>query len=233
MLAILSDIHGNLAALEAVVADARAHGATRFLSLGDVVGYHCDPGPCIDLLASLGATNILGNHDGYVLEATNCPRSKVVAGIIEDHRRLLSSEQRDWLARSLPSLLEGGSLYVHGGPRDVREQYLYTVSASTFPPGVEALFSGHTHVQVAAKIGAKTYCNPGSVGQPRDGDSRAAYALSKDGELTLRRVSYDIQRTADAMRAAGYAPFHYENLFVGAQIGGRIDKVRIKYEDEA
>ena len=233
MLAILSDIHANLAALEAVVADARARGATRFLSLGDVVGYHCQPGPCIDLLASLGATNIMGNHDGYVLGTGNCSRSKVVAGIIDDHRKMLTPAQFQWLAGSIPSLREGGTLYVHGGPRDVREQYLYTVGADTFPEDVGTLFSGHTHVQILARIGSKTYCNPGSVGQPRDGDPRAAYALAGADGITLCRVEYDIRRTADAMQAAGYAAFLYENLFVGAQIGGRIDKVRILQEDKA
>ena len=66
MLAILSDIHGNLPALQAVVADARAQGCTRYLSLGDVAGYYAEPGACIDLLRELDAPNVLGNHDSYI-----------------------------------------------------------------------------------------------------------------------------------------------------------------------
>jgi putative phosphoesterase len=233
MLALLSDIHGNLAALEAVLADAQARGCTRYLSLGDVVGYYCHPGECIERLQQLGAPNIMGNHDGYVLEDAACPRSKVVAAIIAQHRAMLTPEQRAWLAQSLESLREGTTLYVHGGPRDPREQYLYTVSEQTLPDGVDRLFSGHTHVQVLARFGARAYCNPGSVGQPRDGDPRAAYATVDGDTIALHRVAYDIDRTAAAMRAAGYDPFHYENLYLGAQIGGRVDRVRIIPEESA
>lgn len=231
MLAVLSDIHGNLAALDAVLADARTRGCTRFLSLGDVVGYYTQPGECIDRLRAVGASNIMGNHDSYVVEAENCPRSKVVAAIIERHKELLDEEQRRWLAASPAFLREGATLYVHGGPRDPRDQYLYTVSAEMLPEGVDLLFSGHTHVQVLAEFGFRRYCNPGSVGQPRDGDPRAAYATVERDIITLHRVEYDIACTEQAMREAGYDAFHYENLYSGAQIGGRIDSVRIITRD--
>src|SRR5687768_5597779 len=123
MLAVLSDIHGNLPALDAVLADARARGCTRYLSLGDVVGYYTQPAECIERLQALDAPNIMGNHDGYVLSQDNCPRSKVVAAIIDRHKALLSPEHKAWLARSPAMLHEGTTLYLHGGPRDPREQY--------------------------------------------------------------------------------------------------------------
>ena len=233
MLAVLSDIHGNLAALDAVLADAQARGCTRHLSLGDVAGYYTQPGECIDRLRALDAVNLMGNHDGYVVSEENCPRSQVVAAIIDRHRALLSPAQRAWLAASPPSLQQGSTLFVHGGPRDPRDQYLYTVSAGVFPKGIDRLFAGHTHVQVLASVAGRTFCNPGSVGQPRDGDPRAAYAIVDGATITLYRVAYDIDRTAAAMRAAGYDPFHYENLYLGAQIGGRIDTIRIQSEDSA
>jgi len=72
MLAILSDIHGNLPALEAVIADAKSRGCTSFLSLGDIAGYGAQPGECIDLLRALGVKNILGNHDSYITLDENC-----------------------------------------------------------------------------------------------------------------------------------------------------------------
>lgn len=237
-IALLSDIHANLPALEAVLADARARGCTRFLSLGDVAGYGAQPAECIELLRGLGATNILGNHDGYLVSEQNCPRSAVVAAIIERQRSMVSASQLAWLRASPAQLREGENLFVHGGPEDPRDQYLYAVRESCIPPGVERLFSGHTHVQALIEFGpAKIYCNPGSVGQPRDGDPRAAYAsLGADGRVVLHRVAYDIDRAARAMQEAGYEPFQYQNLYIGAQIGGRIDHIKVlaeKVEDPA
>ena len=230
MLAILSDIHGNLPALRAAVADARAQGCTRFISLGDVAGYGAQPGECIDLLAELDAVNILGNHDSYIVLNENCPRSRVVTQIIDYQRSVLKPHQVSWLSGSLRQLREGSMLFVHGGPEDPQDQYLYTVSRDTVPDGIRWLFSGHTHVQVLADFGDKGYCNPGSVGQPRDGDNRAAYAVLSGDEIILRRVEYDIDLAASTMKAAGFEPFCYENLYRGAQIGGRVDKINVIFD---
>ncbi|CUR80600.1 metallophosphoesterase family protein [Achromobacter xylosoxidans] len=227
MLAILSDIHGNLPALQAVVADAQAQGCTRFLSLGDVAGYYAEPGACIDLLRELGAPNVLGNHDSYITLDENCPRSRVVSQIINFQKTLLTTEQVDWLKASHPFIRQNGCLFVHGGPEDPRDQYLYTISRDKIPADVRLLFSGHTHVQVLANFGSQRYCNPGSVGQPRDGNNKAAYAILENDQIRLRRVAYDIDRTAQAMKDAGFEPFCYENLYLGAQIGGRVDRVNI------
>lgn len=229
MIAILSDVHANRAALEAVLEDADAHGCTRIISLGDVVGYLAEPGPCIDLLRARGALNIMGNHDSYLAAGASCPRSKVVTMIIERQRSMVNAEQAAWLARSPREVHEDRNHFVHGGPVDPTDQYLYAVSPSTLPPGVTRLFSGHTHVQTLARFeDGRTYCNPGSVGQPRDGDPRAAYALLDGDAIVLRRVEYDIERTVTAMKNAGFEPHLYENLRIGAQIGGRIDRVKIQ-----
>lgn len=227
MLAILSDIHGNLPALTAVIADAKAQGCTRFLSLGDVAGYHAQPGECIDLLRELGALNILGNHDSYITLDQDCPRSRVVSEIIRYQKGVLKTDQIAWLRQSMDSYREDDCLFVHGGPDDTRDQYIYAVSEEIVPAGVRWLFSGHTHVQVRVTFARKGYCNPGSVGQPRDGDCRAAYAVFDGQDVALRRVPYDIDRTVAAMKAAGFEPFCYENLYKGAQIGGRVDRIRI------
>lgn len=227
MLAILSDIHANLPALESVIADAKLLGCKRFISLGDVVGYGAQPGECIDLLQSIGAMNILGNHDSYITRDENCPRSRIVSQIIDYQRSILSAAQVDWLKRSVDSLREGDVLYVHGGPDDLKDQYLYTVSRDTVPDGVSWFFSGHTHVQVIADFRDCAYCNPGSVGQPRDGDPRAAYAVMDGHDVKLRRVAYDIERAVAAMKAAGFEAFCYENMFKGTQIGGRVDSIKI------
>lgn len=227
MLAILSDIHSNFPALKAVVADAISKGCTRFLSLGDVGGYGAQPGECIDLLKEIGAINILGNHDSYLLFDENCSRSRVVSKIINYQKKIISAEHIAWLRSSLRQLRKDDFLFVHGGPDDPQDQYLYTVSASLFPQGIRCIFSGHTHVQIMASFDMFCFCNPGSVGQPRDGDPRAAYALLSSGEISLYRVSYDIDQSVAAMKAAGFEAFCYENLYKGTQIGGRIDSITI------
>lgn len=229
MLAILSDIHGNLAALEAVISHSIARGCDRFISLGDVMGYGPKPGECIELLRSLNAINILGNHDSYITLNENCSRSRVVSQIINYQREIINKEHIEWLKKSLPFLRENGLYFVHGGPNDPRDQYIYEVSPSIIPDDVMWLFSGHTHVQILADFGRCGYCNPGSVGQPRDGDCRAAYATMEKGIISLHRVDYDIEKTVSEMKAAGFESFCYENLYKGAQIGGRIDKVKIVY----
>jgi diadenosine tetraphosphatase ApaH/serine/threonine PP2A family protein phosphatase len=195
--------------------------------LGDVVGYGAQPGECIDLLQSFHVTNILGNHDSYITRNENCPRSRVVSQIIEYQRAVLSSNQVNWLRNSLDFLRKEELLFVHGGPDDPCDQYLYTVSRNTVPDGVRWLFSGHTHVQLLVDFNGLGYCNPGSVGQPRDGDSRAAYAILDGETVQLHRIAYDIDRTVAAMKAAGFEPFCYENLYQGAQIGGRVDTINI------
>lgn len=228
MIAILSDVHGNLPALQAVLEDARRKGCERIISLGDVAGYYAQPGQCIDVLAQCGAMNILGNHDRYLISEENCPRSKVVARIIDYQKSIVSESQLAWLRRSVLSHREAGALFVHGGPKDTQDQYLYVIDQDTVPADVDVLFSGHTHVQTLINVAGKWYCNPGSVGQPRDGDCRAAYAILDGKNIELRRVAYDIDQTVAEMKKAGFEPFCYENLYQGAQIGGRIDKIKYR-----
>jgi predicted phosphodiesterase len=225
MIAVLSDIHGNLPALQAVLRAASSLGCNRVISLGDVVGYYAQPGQCIDLLKAHDATNIMGNHDSYLISGTDCPRSKMVSEIMTYQRGIVSSEQLRWLSRSISTLMEDGNYFTHGGWQDPLDQYLYEVSAADIPRGATTFFTGHTHVQVLADYGRQKYCNPGSVGQPRDGDPRAAFAVLSGNDIHLQRVAYDIDQTAFAMKAAGFPPRYYENLYMGSQIGGRIDHV--------
>jgi diadenosine tetraphosphatase ApaH/serine/threonine PP2A family protein phosphatase len=149
-----------------------------------------------------------------------------VTATLKHNLAILTAESLRWLG-SLPRMRnDGDTLFVHGSPLETPEGYLYTVSPATLPPGVRTLFCGHTHVQALGRSSdGRTFCNPGSVGQPRDGDPRAAYALMSGEELVLRRVEYDVDRTIAAMVAAGFPPHHYDNLRHGTQIGGRIDSI--------
>ncbi len=227
MIAIISDVHGNLPALRAVLDKIDALGCERILSLGDVVGYYAQPGECVDLLRARGIVNILGNHDHYIVSGEGCPRSKLVSDITEYQRGIISPEQVEWLAQSRSSVIDGTTYFTHGGWRDHVDQYLYQISDEDLPEGAETFFAGHTHVQVRLDVNGRTFCNPGAVGQPRDGDSRAAFATFEDGLIELRRVDYDIDETAFHMKEAGFPARCYENLYIGAQIGGRIDKITL------
>lgn len=225
MRALISDIHANLPALEAVLEHAKAKGVTEFLCLGDVVGYNGEPEECVKLLKAEGIRNILGNHDSYITTGQNCQRSTVVASIIERHVQELSDGSVAWLQKSLDHVADAATLFVHGGPNDHVDEYLYEVGVETFPPGVTRLFAGHTHVQCVHDFGTHIFCNPGSVGQPRDGDPRAAYAILDGAEILLQRVEYDVSKTIQAMKSRGYEEFMYRGLWEGAQINGRISKI--------
>lgn len=227
MMAIISDVHANLAALEAILADIDAQGCTEILSLGDVIGYNAEPEECVQLMKARAIRNILGNHDSYITTGQNCERSAAVASIIDDHRTRLSAESVGWLRQSMGQMRRDDMLFLHGGPDDPVDQYIYEVNQALFPEGVNLLFAGHTHVQTCLEVGGKTFCNPGSVGQPRDGDPRAAYAILDGREIRLRRVAYDVARTIRVMDERGYEPYKSRGLAVGAQINGKISTITV------
>lgn len=226
MIALLSDIHGNLPALQAVLEEVDRYKTSKIIFLGDVTGYFSEPHLCIDELRARNATMLLGNHDEYIVTGSGCPRSETVSALLDYQRTVVTSSQVEFLA-GLPSQMDlDCGRFVHGGWNDTVDQYLYSVGETDLPGFARLYCSGHTHVQCLMKFEQKSYCNPGSVGQPRDGDCRAAYALIDGDDVTLHRVEYDIDATVAAMRHAGFSESRlWEGLYSGAQIGGRIDKV--------
>lgn len=229
MKALISDIHANYAALQAVVEDAFEQGCSQFICLGDVAGYHADINECLALLRSLpGLRLIRGNHDAYLLSGSGCPRSEIVSHVLRFQASIVTSDNLHWLSTSLPHFSCGHDLFVHGGPDDVLEQYVYRVSPELFQEEVDRLFCGHTHVQALHRNGGRLFCNPGSVGQPRDGNPRAAYAILERDEVELRRVEYDVAATEKSMKTAGFPDHYFLNLRKGAQIGGRIDRIHFE-----
>jgi len=228
MIAIISDIHANYEALKSVVADAKDNGCTEYICLGDIAGYHSEINQTIELLKGLGNLRfILGNHDVYLIEKSGCPRSKLVTASLRYQESVITTDNLIWLTNGVLSIRHGDTLFTHGGPHDTQEQYIYKVREETFPSGTRRIFCGHTHVQKILKLNEKQFCNPGSVGQPRDGDARAAYAILDGDNIHLRRVKYDIEKTQDAMKQAGFAEACYLNLSHGTQVGGRIDDIKL------
>lgn len=213
---LLSDVHGNLPALRAVLGAMEAAGVDRMFCLGDVVGYYTQINECCELLRSLGVPSVLGNHDWYLSSGGQCPRSKSVRDCLVHQRKVITPENLDWL-RSFPvQRIECGLNMVHGGWADPIDEYLAPAPGCfEFVPGL-SFASGHTHVPMVYRDGEKTYCNPGSVGQPRDGDPRAAFAVFEDGEFCLHRVPYDYTEVFQLMDQAGFSDYYYGCLVTGA-----------------
>ncbi|MDH3999215.1 MAG: metallophosphatase family protein, partial [Desulfuromonadales bacterium] len=213
MIAILADIHGNYPALKAVLEDVERIGCEKIISLGDVAGYYCFINECIEALMARKVANVMGNHDHYIVTETDCPRSNSANLCLEHQRSVLSKENLDFLKRSVCEIKFDDLWMVHGGWENPLDEYLYHVSEEYFSGRAgRFFFSGHTHVQTVVPLGRQLYCNPGSVGQPRDGDPRAAYALFDGKKVILQRVAYDIAAVGVGMRAAGFSQRLFPDL---------------------
>jgi putative phosphoesterase len=214
--AFISDIHGNYEALKVVLAEIDRLGVTRIYCAGDVVGYYSQINECCRALREREIPCVMGNHDWYIAGGGFCPRSRSVNDCLAYQRTIIEPEHVDWL-RSFPVQREIGEVrLVHGGWAEPIDEYLKPC-AEYFERVIGRVFvSGHTHLQTVQRFGGKIYCNPGSVGQPRDGDPRAAFALFDGGEFTLHRIEYDMQKVFDLMDAAGFSDYYYGGLKTGA-----------------
>ncbi len=235
---IVSDIHGNREALEAVLADARDR-YDRVVCLGDLAGYGADPNFAVDWARDNVAAIVRGNHDKVCagLESLYSYRPAARAAA-EWTLNTLTPENRAYLENLPrgPLRYEGFDL-VHGSPLDEDEYLVTTADVDPIRGEIETQLSffGHTHLQggfLIARGGIKkidphlaldieadyTYLvNPGSVGQPRDGDPHAAYLIYRPGErlVEFRRVAYDAEAAAGKIRAAGLPPALASRLFMG------------------
>ncbi|MBQ8995376.1 MAG: metallophosphoesterase family protein [Oscillospiraceae bacterium] len=218
MTGFLSDIHGNYAALRAVLEEMDQMGCTSIYSLGDVAGYYPSVNECCDELRRRGIPNLMGNHDFYLLTGGSCGRSRSVDMAISYQLQVISKENLEWLRTSADFLRTESFFACHGGPDDHIDQYL-TDPPYPLDPETGLFLSGHTHRAVLWEQLGSFYCNPGSVGQPRDGDPRASFAvLDDEGKISIHRVTYDIDETARLSREAGFFPAFYECLYEGEKI---------------
>jgi diadenosine tetraphosphatase ApaH/serine/threonine PP2A family protein phosphatase len=211
MLAIVYDVHGNRPALEAVLADARARGADRWLLGGDYSAFGAWPVECVELLRSLGdaATWIRGNWERWQAEEDAVPDAEVIQGAAVAVRAALGPGLVAELAALPARAVLGDTLFVHASPVSDVEPFGPEPSEDDdqLLAGVEQrrVVFGHTHVQFARRAaGGVELVNAGSAGLPWDGDPRAAYATIDDaGALALHRVEYDVEAAIAAIRALG------------------------------
>lgn len=200
---VLSDIHGNLAALDAVATEPH----DLVVCLGDIVGYGPEPGACVGWVRRHAAFVVQGNHDRSLADGSP-PGCRAEFQWLADAlaplgRAQVSPEEQAYLA-GLPTSLrldQDGCriLCVHATPGDPLHRYLERdpVAWASEVDGLDAdlVLAGHTHRQFELPVLARRVVNPGSVGQPKDGDPRAAYAVVEDGVVRLGRKVYDVERT--------------------------------------
>ena len=207
---LLADIHANWPALAAIDESFDA-----CLFMGDVVDYAADPVPCVEWLRKYATAWVRGNHDHSVAQRVLVRPGgtfrMISAAMRPTHFDKLSDEQLTWLAQMPVTrylTLDGlRFMLVHASPRDPMDEYV-TESEEQWRMrlehvDVDFVCVGHTHVPMHLTIGNVQVINPGSVGQPRDGDPRAAYAVIENGVVSFRRVTYDIDRTVRHIRACG------------------------------
>ena len=224
--AILGDIHSNWEALTAVLADAKEQGVTHFACIGDIVGYNADPALCLDKIRELNTICVRGNHDHYCAYDERLDDfHPLAANVIDWTRKQLSDEQIKYLHDLKLSKMVAGFAIVHS-TMDLPEKWGYVfdsleADAHFNYQTVSTCFYGHTHVPIVfekdsvitrkayttfkIELGKKYFINVGSVGQPRDGDTRAAYVIYdlNEKEVQLRRVTYDIETTQKKIKENG------------------------------
>lgn len=226
---VLADIHSNWPALAAIHESFDA-----CLFVGDLVDYATDPVPCIDWVRRHADAAVRGNHDHAVAQRIAAKAGggmrQLAAATRPLHWQVLASADLKYLSR-LPVTqrvsLDGLTFHlVHATPRDPFDEYLRN-DPDTWADRLETIDAdivcvGHTHMQFHLDLGRVQVLNPGSVGQPRDGDPRAAYAVVENGRIELKRVPYDIEATLEHMARSGV---DRETLRLAAKClntGGRI-----------
>jgi len=234
---IVSDIHGNWPALRAVL-EAESD-ASQVICLGDLVNYGPQPVECVSWAKAASAKGIFlqGNHDRAVGTDSDphCSTSYVALAAATQRisERLLTPELKQFLAGLKPSApfhIGGASCFAcHATPKDPLYHYMPPNAAVTLwesevivAQHPDYLFFGHTHLPLKNRFRRTLIINPGSVGQPKDGDPRAAYAIWENNEINLRRTDYDIEETIRAYDGLGLESHLQHSLSVVLQTGGNL-----------
>ncbi len=236
--AIFGDVHANLEALEAVLADAAAQGATHHVCIGDIVGYNANPHECLERVRGLECPVVKGNHDEEASAETEIvglnPLAQAALLWTRDH---LTAEDKQYL-RELRLVRQVRDFTIVHATLDTPGSWAYVMNkfdamASFSYQFTPVCFFGHTHTPrfyvkgaavssepgptMSVEPGRKYLVNVGSVGQPRDGDWRASYALydMTAGQITIRRLEYDIGTAQQKIRDAGLPPALADRLAIG------------------
>lgn len=237
--AVIADIHSNLEALEAVLVDLADKGIDEYVCAGDVVGYGADPKACLDRVRDLCTVSVAGNHDWAVARTLSMEFFNAYArAAIEWTWNQLPEEDIEWLRdRPLQADIGAAAMIVHSTVHDP-EAFDYLLTSYDAYLSIKVLekplcFVGHSHIPItfiergglgftfADEIDlarfSKAIVNPGSVGQPRDENPQASYAIYDSGrrKVTLHRVPYDIETCCEKIERAGLPQMLSDRLRVG------------------
>jgi putative phosphoesterase len=228
---LIADVHSNWPALSAI--DEKFDAC---LFAGDLVDYGTDPVPCIQWAQRHITAGVRGNHDHAVAQRVVARGGsgfrRLAAATRPAHWELIPPRLLKYLNR-LPVTrhiqLDGKTFYlVHATPRDAMDEYLLQDEAAWRDrlKDVQADYVciGHTHLPFLLDVDGKRVINPGSVGQPRDGDPRASYVVIEEGEVEFRRVEYDIRAVLDQMRSVGIEDWAVRLTEAVLSTGGRISR---------
>lgn len=227
-IAFIADIHGNLEALEAVLESIRKKGIKNIICIGDIVGYSADPNKCCEIIRKMKIPCVMGNLDivSATLEGIEKYDANIASAIRWTHSRL-SEENRDWLSK-LPNMNkieieEISILAVHGTIADPLNGSLPSsssdelVTANLSKSKSNLLVAAHTHIPMVRKASFGQVINPGSVGQPRDNNPLASYAIF-DTEMmkaSIERVKYDVDKAARKTVISGLPGNFADRLYIG------------------
>lgn len=236
--AVLSDIHANLEAFDAVMADARENKCTDFVCLGDVVGYNANPHECVERVREMDCPIVKGNHDEQAsLFESSRDFNEIAEAAIQWTRDQLTDEDKEWL-RALKLQRQVRDFTIVHATLDTPEQWGYVfnnldAAASFTYQQTTVCFFGHTHVpmgfirdggvqrqridKLRIDPSKKYFINVGSVGQPRDGDWHAAYCIYhiESNVVEQRRVKYDLEAAQKKIIDAGLPRLLAERLAIG------------------
>jgi putative phosphoesterase len=225
-LGLISDIHGNLRALRAVINEFEGMELDSVHCLGDMIGYLHQSIQVIDEIANSKIQTIMGNHEATLLGAVSCTPERWKEYNMETVKEQLSRSQKTWLSELAASRMmeiDGRKCaFFHGSPWNPLEEYIYPDSSrfDEFPAlGYGVVFLGHTHRQMLKQVGGVTILNPGSCGLPRDGSSGAAAAVydSSSGKAIFIHAEYDVAATIEEAKRSKASMAAIEKL---AQGGG-------------
>jgi|SRR5579864_3572429 len=225
-IAILADIHGNLTALDAVVADLREQKPDVIYHGGDLAFGGCNPAEVIDCIVQEGWNGVLGNTDEMLWDASaraaleaSAPKLKPLFKALFDvcgpaTRKMIGESRLAWL-RALPTEIgcinqgRENLVLMHASPGNLWRAPMDTADDSELettykPMNAEIVVYCHIHRPFIRKVGRMTVCNTGSVGSPYDGDPRASYLLVEDGKPAIRRVNYDVEKEVGRLLASDY-----------------------------
>ena len=248
VIAIIADVHANLHALNAVIADAKSRGAEIFLNAGDFLGYGTFPDEVVLKLSSDNVLSIIGNYDLKVLKKRKEKKRENIKNekqISFDYAGKNLSKSSIRYLRSLDremkiSIGAKNLLMVHGSPESIDEHLTpdttdERMSELASIADAAVVIMGHSHLQFKRTVNGVTFINPGSVGRPDDGDRRANYAIldTRSLSVNLIKVDYDVESAADSIRERGL-PENFAQMFLrGVSLDAIIeDEDRIKEGNE-